>query len=84
MHGAHQPDHASHRASYPQARVIVYGHTHTMLVDDSETPWVINPGAAGETRTGEVASCMILTAVAQDEWDIEKIRFKDDKAVAYA
>ena len=88
MHGAQQPDHASLRASYPQARIIVYGHTHTMLVDDSETPWVINPGAAGETRTGEGASCMILTAVAQGEWDIEKIRIKDDdkeeKAVAYA
>ena len=82
-HGIHQPDHASLRASHPQARVIVYGHTHTMLVDDSETPWVINPGAAGETRTGGGASCMILTAVTQGEWNIEMIRFNDeDEAVA--
>jgi len=84
-HGVQRPDHASLRASYPQARVVVYGHTHTMVIDDSEIPWVINPGAAGETRTGGGPSCMILTAVAQGEWDIEMIRFNDeDETAAYA
>ena len=76
-HGEHQPNHASLRASHHHARVIVYGHTHTMLIDDSETPWVINPGAAGKIQTDDGASCMILTAVAQGEWNIEMIRFND-------
>lgn len=82
-HGMHQPDHASLRASHPHTRIIVYGHTHTMLIDDSETPWVINPGAAGKSPTGSDASCLILTAVSQGEWSIEMIRFNGkDEAVA--
>jgi len=77
-HGMHQPDHASLRASHPHARVIVYGHTHVMLVDDDKKPWVVNPGAAGATRTQGGPSCLILTAVAEGEWDIEMIRFEDE------
>jgi len=77
-HGMHQPDHASLRASHPTARVIIYGHTHTMLIDDDTTPWVVNPGAAGATRTRGGSSCLVLTASAEKEWDIEMIRFEDE------
>ncbi len=77
-HGMHQPDHSSLRAAHPDARVIVYGHTHIMIVDDNTTPWVINPGAAGATRTNGGPSCMILTASAEQEWDIEMIRFENE------
>jgi len=77
-HGMHLPDHASLRAAHPHARVIVYGHTHTMLVDDDTGPWVVNPGAAGATRTRGGPSCLILTASADREWDIEMIRFEDE------
>ncbi|VAW66017.1 phosphoesterase, putative [hydrothermal vent metagenome] len=80
-HGMHQPDHASLRAAHPHARVIVYGHTHTMLIDDSQAPWVVNPGAAGATRTRGGPSCLMLTASSESEWDIQMIRF-EDKAVA--
>lgn len=75
-HGIHKPCHASLRASYPHARVIVYGHTHTMQFDDTEKPWVISPGAAGATRTGDGPSCIILTAVTEGEWSVNMIRFK--------
>ncbi|VAW55817.1 phosphodiesterase, MJ0936 family [hydrothermal vent metagenome] len=75
LHGMHQPDHVSLRAAHPQARVIVYGHTHTMVVDDSKKPWVINPGAAGNTRTRGGPSCLILTIEDDKEWSIEMIRF---------
>lgn len=81
-HGMHQPDHASLRASHPHARVIVYGHTHTMLVDDDAKPWVINPGAAGATRTRGGPSCLILTTSTDSEWNIEMIRFEEDEAAA--
>jgi len=77
-HGMHQPDHASLRAAHPHARVIVYGHTHTMLIDDSETPWIANPGAAGATRTRGGPSCLILTISAKEEWHVEMIRFEDE------
>jgi hypothetical protein len=49
-----------------------------MLVDDDAKPWVINPGAAGATRTRGGPSCMILTASVDKEWDIEMIRFEDE------
>jgi len=81
-HGMHQPDHALLRAAHPHARVVVYGHTHTMLVDDNARPWVINPGAAGATRTRGGPSCLILTTSADEEWDIEMLRFEDKEAVA--
>ena len=77
-HGMHRPDHASLRASHPHAKLIVYGHTHTMLIDDAQKPWVINPGAAGATRTRGGPSCLILTASADLEWHIEMIRFEDE------
>ncbi|HEX5637589.1 MAG TPA: metallophosphoesterase family protein [Gammaproteobacteria bacterium] len=74
-HGMQQPDHASLRHTHARARVIVYGHTHRMLVDKDESPWVINPGAAGQTRTRGGASCLILTASASKEWEVEMLRF---------
>jgi len=77
IHGMHQPDHALLREAHPDARLIIYGHTHNMLVDDSAIPWVSNPGAAGATRTQGGPSCMILTAYADSEWNIEMIRFED-------
>ncbi len=77
-HGMHQPDHASLRASHPHAKVIVYGHTHKMVIDDAQTPWVVNPGAAGATRTNGGPSCLILTACADREWEIEMLRFEDE------
>lgn len=80
IHGMHQPDHDLLRAAHPDARLIVYGHTHIMLIDDSTVPWVSNPGAAGATRTQGGPSCMILTASAEAEWDIEMIRFADASA----
>jgi putative phosphoesterase len=38
------------RAAFPACDVIVYGHTHKPLVDDSVLPLVVNPGAAGAAR----------------------------------
>jgi putative phosphoesterase len=38
------------RAAFPDCDVIVYGHTHRQLVDDSTKPLVVNPGAAGAAR----------------------------------
>ena len=38
------------RKTYPNADLVVYGHTHQQLLDDSATPVVVNPGAAGPAR----------------------------------
>lgn len=78
-HGMHKPDHASLRAAHPDARAIVYGHTHTMLVDDEQSPWVVNPGAAGATRTRGGPSCLILS-IENENWDFKMLRFEDGAA----
>lgn len=73
-HGFHAPCHSSLRKAHPDARVIVYGHTHRLVCDQSEEPWVVNPGAAGRTRTHGGPSCLLLMA-NEDEWSLEIRQF---------
>lgn len=80
-HGFHTPSHDSLREKFSDAKMIVYGHTHQKVVDRFAYPWVVNPGAAGRTRTRGGASCLILTASSSAEWAIEKIRFVDGGGV---
>ncbi len=77
MHGGNHPNHAIMRDQFPEARTIVYGHSHKMICDTDESPWVVNPGAAGETRTHGGPSCLILET-SEECWDIETIRFEDN------
>ncbi len=79
VHGMHQPEHKLLREAHPDARIIVYGHTHTQIIDDNEQPIVINPGAAGHTRTRGGPSCLVLEA-CENEWKIEKFRFEESAA----
>jgi uncharacterized protein len=65
--------HADLRRHWPHARAVVYGHSHRMAVDTEAEPWVLNPGAAGRTRTGGGPSCLILTAM-EDRWMLEPLR----------
>lgn len=64
VHGHQFPQakrrHAGLRARYPDARIIVYGHSHRRCIDDTLTPWVINPGACGRARTFGGASAVML------------------------
>lgn len=62
------------RCDYPQARMIVYGHTHKRVIDKNEIPWVVNPGAAGSQRNNGGPSCLILIA-NESEWKIDEIVF---------
>jgi|TARA_B100001079_G_scaffold254447_1_gene249189 putative phosphoesterase len=70
-HGHYEPSHESLRKSYPDAKVIIYGHTHRQVIDKTKTPWVINPGAAGGIRNYDGAKCLMLTINSQKEWGIE-------------
>lgn len=62
------------RTRHPGARLIVYGHSHRQVIDDAVTPWVVNPGAAGRSRTYGGAGCVVLTASTQ-HWGLEGFRF---------
>lgn len=66
--------HAWFRKNYPHARVVAYGHSHRRVCDTRETPWVLNPGAAGRARTFGGPSFVILH-VSEREWRIETRRF---------
>jgi hypothetical protein len=74
VHGQMSPDLGKLRAAHPDARVIVYGHTHKQLVDRAEDPWVLNPGAAGRIRNNGGPSCLVLHATA-DAWEVETFKF---------
>ena len=76
-HGAHQPCHESLRKAHPDAKIIIYGHTHKKIIDKSTTPWVINPGAAGNTRTHGGPSCLVIECEENKEWQIKKYRFSE-------
>jgi putative phosphoesterase len=68
--------HALLRKQYPFARAIVYGHSHRLCIDQEDTPWVLNPGAAGKARTFGGPSCIILH-ISNNRWHLETIRITD-------
>ena len=77
VHGDRYPArvrHARLRRDRPDAAAIVCGHSHRLTVDTEDTPWVLNPGAAGRSRTYGGPSCIVLQAAA-DGWQIEPHRF---------
>jgi hypothetical protein len=74
-HGHYEPCHESLRKSYPDAKAIIYGHTHRQVIDKTKIPWVINPGAAGETRNYDGAKCLMITIDGKKEWDIASHSF---------
>ena len=77
-HGDAYPARARHarlRAAHPQARAVVYGHSHRLLIDREQEPWLLNPGAAGRARTFAGPSCLVLLA-SGDEWRVSEHRFE--------
>lgn len=66
--------HTRLRRRYADARAIVYGHSHQMVCDLDEDPWVLNPGAAGRERTFGGPSCLVLYT-GDGAWQVEEHRF---------
>jgi hypothetical protein len=77
IHGHQIPARGRHdrlRRLFPDARAIVYGHSHRLVLDQVAEPWVLNPGAAGRSRTFGGPSCVVLTAATLG-WHLESRRF---------
>ena len=74
-HGFSQPCHQKLIASHPDARVIIYGHTHKQLIDKSRTPWILNPGAAGYTRNYGGPKCLVLH-IDDQHWRVDSHVFE--------
>lgn len=66
--------HTRLRRAYTDARVVLYGHSHRLCVDDAAVPWVLNAGAAGRARTYGGPSCLLLQVEAK-AWRVEIVRF---------
>lgn len=73
--GSVEQRHRRYRRHYADAGAVVYGHSHRLLVDCDTTPWLLNPGAAGRTRTNGGPSCLILTCDERG-WELEQHRFE--------
>jgi len=69
-HGHQKPSHKSLRNTYPNAKIIIYGHTHKQVIDKDSKPWVINPGAAGEIRNHGGAKCFTIEINDNGNWPI--------------
>ena len=65
------------RERYPDARVVVYGHTHRRCIDRSARPWIVNPGAAGRNRTFGGPSLVVLDA-DDTRWRLRTVHFEPD------
>lgn len=75
VHG-HQmgsPTPESLRRAYPAAAIIVYGHTHRPLVDETDGILVVNPGSAGAARFGIPPSVAILTLGGEEAATVELV-----------
>lgn len=71
------PAHERHerlRRLYPDARAVVYGHTHRAVCDQETLPWILNPGAGGRSRTFGGPACLVLDVGARI-WRVELLRF---------
>lgn len=67
------------RSDYPEARLVVYGHSHLKCSDESSTPWILNPGAAGRTRTFGGPTICLLEA-SDSEWRLETRQYPPAEA----
>ncbi len=77
-HDTYKPDHVALKKAHPQARLVIYGHTHIRVIDtEDEHQHVLNPGAAGFTRNKGGPSCIILT-IEDDNWDYRVHKFSED------
>ncbi len=76
-HGGNHPSHDSLRKAHSDSKLIIYGHTHKKVIDQNELPWIVNPGAAGKTRTHGGPSCLVIKCWEDKEWEIIKHRFPE-------
>lgn len=78
LHDMYRPSHDDLRQAHPDARMIVYGHTHIQVIDkENPAQWVVNPGASGLTRNKGGPSCLVLN-IDNDNWDLDVFKFADD------
>ena len=66
--------HQSLRDKFPQSKAIIYGHSHRLVCDQNEDPWVLNPGASGDTRIQRHGVSCLRISANKTEWDVSEFR----------
>ncbi len=74
QHGWQTPSHESLRRAHATVKAIIYGHTHKQVIDQTQNPWVINPGAAGAVRNHGASKCLVIEA-NDKQWQITPYTF---------
>ena len=69
------PSHSKLRDTFPDSKLIIYGHTHFQIFDDSESPWIMNPGASGHTRNMNGGPCFSQIHIDNGMWNIKQYCF---------
>lgn len=64
------------RERFPDARVVVYGHTHRRCIVRGRRPWLVNPGAAGRDRTFGGPSLVVIDIDDDARWRLRTVRFE--------
>jgi putative phosphoesterase len=62
---------------FPDARAVVYGHSHYVQHEKIDDRWLLNPGAAGNRLNRGGSSCLILRA-SEESWKVEMYRFVNE------
>ncbi|NKC14827.1 MAG: YfcE family phosphodiesterase [Gammaproteobacteria bacterium] len=75
-HGSGSTRHRRLRRQFADAALVVYGHSHRLFIDQTMTPWIVNPGAAGRVRTYGGPSALRLEARARGPWSVHTYRFE--------
>ena len=75
--------HAEMRQHFANSAAIIYGHSHMRVCDQEMRPWVLNPGAAGKSRTRGGASCLCMSVSAR-EWKVSEFRVGQQKSSSRA
>ncbi len=66
--------HAKLRATYPSSKAIIYGHSHRLVCDQNQEPWVLNPGAAGATRIQKHGVSCLRIQATMTSWEVQEFR----------
>jgi uncharacterized protein len=72
-HRLGSPTPALLRRAHPQAHIIVFGHTHRPLLDQSDGRLIVNPGSAGAPRFNLKPSIALLELDSAGEANVRFI-----------
>lgn len=66
--------HQALRNNFSSSKAVIYGHSHKLVCDQDARPWILNPGASGETRIQRHGVSCLLIRTEDSNWEVEEFR----------